>query len=318
MSKRRVDVHTHLIPPFWAAELPGHGGDPSGWGAPEWSPELLLDFMDGMEIQTSILSLTAPGIEGWHGAQRVEIARRVNDYGAALTRAQPARFGYLATLPLPDIEASMLEINRCYDDLRVDGVCLHSNYDGRYLGDAAFNSVWAELNRRAATVLLHPTTPAGVKVLEGQPSPLEDYPADTTKAAFDLVVSGHMRRYPAVRIMLAHGGGFLPYVASRLAELHSSLNPGRSSDELMSDMRRFYFDTALVAPSGMPSLLAFADLDHIVFGTDYPYASRHVSEVFTANLDEYATLSAEDKDSINRGAVKLFARSAPDYRCKQD
>ena len=79
MSKRRVDVHTHLIPPFWAAELPGHGGDPSGWGAPEWSPELLLDFMDKVEIQTSILSLTAPGIEGWHGAQRVEIARRVNE-----------------------------------------------------------------------------------------------------------------------------------------------------------------------------------------------------------------------------------------------
>ncbi len=166
-------------------------------------------------------------------------------------------------------------------------------------------------------MLLHPTTPAGVKVLRGQPSPMEDYPADTTKAAFDLVVSGHMRRYPDVRIVLVHGGGFLPYAASRFAELYSSMNPGRSSDELMGDMRRFYFDTALVAPSGMPSLLAFADLDHIVFGTDYPYAPPHVSKTFTTNLDNYASLSSEDKDLINRGAATLFARSGSEELHRQ-
>ena len=52
MSKRRIDIHTHLIPPFWAAELPGRGGDPSAWGAPEWSPELLLDFMGRWCMET--------------------------------------------------------------------------------------------------------------------------------------------------------------------------------------------------------------------------------------------------------------------------
>ena len=310
MFSNRIDMHTHLIPPFWAKELQTHGGDPSGWGAPEWSPELLLRFMEDVGIATSILSLTAPGIEGWHGADRVHIARRVNDYGANLTKQQPGRFGYLATLPMPDVSASLDEINRCYDVLRVDGICLHSNFDTQYLGEPAFDQVWDELERRAAIVLIHPTTPPNVKVLAGQPSPMEDYPADTTKCAFDLVCTGHIERYPSVRIILAHGGGFLPYVATRLAELRASLHPDRSVEQLLASMRSFYFDTALVAPSGMPSLLTFTDVDHIVFGTDYPYASEKVSRTFTKTLDEYKGLKPNELRTINRLAETLMPRLA--------
>ena len=310
MSPNRIDVHTHLIPPFWADELKTHGGDPSGWGAPEWSPEQLLRFMEDVGIATSVLSLTAPGIEGWHGSDRIDIARRVNDYGANLIKEQPERFGYLATLPLPDVAASLAEIRRCFDTLGVDGICLHSNFDGQYLGDPAFDQIWAELEQRRAVVLIHPTTPPGVKVLSGQPSPMEDYPADTTKCAFDLVCAGHLDRYPSLRIILAHGGGFLPYVATRLAELRASLHPDRSADQLLASMKKFFFDTALVAPSGMPSLLAFTDVDHIVFGTDYPYASESVSKTFTSNLDHYTGLEPEELRIINRRAETLFPRLA--------
>ncbi len=308
MPRKRIDVHTHLVPPFWAKALEAHGGDPSGWAAPDWSPEALLAFMDDLEIETSILSLTAPGIEGWHGADRQDMARRINDYGAALMRGDPLRFGYFATLPMPDVQASLAEMRRAFDELGADGVCLHSNFDGRYLGETGFDLVWQELDRRAATVLIHPTTPAGVKVLAGQPSPMEDYPADTTKCAFDLVCAGHMYRYPSVRIVLAHGGGFLPYAATRLAELRASLDKSRSAEQLLADMRRFYFDTALVAPSGLPSLLAFSDPNRIVFGTDFPYASRQVSTTFTANLDQYEGLSDHDHAIIDRVAAALFPR----------
>ncbi len=310
MFPNRIDVHTHLIPPFWAEELKTHGGDPSGWGAPEWSPELLVRFMKEVGIATSILSLTAPGIEGWHGPERVDIARRVNDYGAKLSKQHPELFGYLATLPMPDVTASIAEIKRCYDVLSVDGVCLHSNFDGRYLGDPAFDPLWAELERRKAVVLIHPTTPPNVKILAGQPSPMEDYPADTTKCAFDLVCAGHLERYPSVRMVLAHGGGFLPYVSTRLAELRASLQPDRSVEQLLANMKSFYFDTALVAPSGMPSLLAFTDADHIVFGTDYPYASEKVSKTFTNNLDECKQLKPHELEKINRLAGTLISRLA--------
>ncbi len=308
MSKNRVDIHTHLVPPFWAEELESHGGDPSGWSAPKWSPQMVLDFMDAEEIAVSVLSLTAPGIEGWQGADRIEIAREINDYGASLVSDQPTRFGYLATLALPDVEAGVAEIRRAFDELGADGIVLHSNFEGIYLGDPLFEPIWEELNRRAAAVFIHPTTSPGVKVLKGQPSPLEDYPADTTKCALDLVAAGIMSKFPSTKIVLSHGGGFLPYAATRFAELMSSLSPARSVDSLLEEMKSFYFDTALTAPSGLPTLLAFAAPGHILFGTDYPYASEKVCKTFTRNLDSYAQLSTGDLAAINNGARQLFPR----------
>lgn len=308
MANQRIDVHTHLVPEFWAEELKQHGGDPSGWGQPAWNEQLLIEFMEKNRITVSMLSLTAPGIEGWQGKDRVDIARRVNDYGARFVERNPVRYGYLCALPLPDVDAALAELKRCYDELGVDGVCLHSNYDGIYLGDQRFDALWQALEERKAVVFLHPTTPAGVQVLPDQPSPLEDYPADTTKSAFDLVCSGHVQRFPSVRIILSHAGGFLPFVATRLSELRASLVPERSAEDLRADMRRFYFDTALVAPSGLPSLLGFADPETIVFGTDYPYASDQVSTTITRNFDDYEHLSVGAKVGIDKRAASLFPR----------
>ena len=307
MSANRIDVHTHLVPPFWAKDLPLHGGDPSGWGAPDWSPDQLIAFMDDEGIAVSMLSLTAPGIEGWKGAGRVAIARQVNDYGAELVTRHPDRLGYLATLALPDVDAGLAEIRRCYDELSVDGVCLHSNFEGVYLGDDRLLPIWEELDRRSAVVFVHPTTPEAA-VLPGLPGPVEDYPADTTRAALHLVVAGHMTRFTRTKVILSHGGGFLPYAASRFAELTASLNPDRSAESLLDEMDRFYFDTALVAPSGLPSLLAFARPGHILYGTDYPYASTAVSKTFTRRLDEAEGLPPGKLSEINTGARALFGR----------
>ena len=308
MTKQRIDVHTHLIPPFWAEELKSHGGDPSGWGAPQWSPEQLLKFMDDEEIAVSVLSLTAPGIEGWEGAARIDIARRVNDYGAQLMEKRPDRFGYFTTLALPDMDAALSEIERSLDVLHVDGVTLHSNYDGVYLSDPRFDPVWQELDRRSATVFVHPTRPPQMPVLPGAPSPFADYPADTTRCALDLVLKGHRKRFPSTKVILSHGGGYLPFAATRFAELGASLAKDRSPEDIMADIVSFYFDTALVAPSGIPSLIGTVPLGQIVFGTDYPYASEKVSKDFNANLDHSTLLTPDQVGQINTKAAKLIPR----------
>jgi 6-methylsalicylate decarboxylase len=308
MNTDRIDVHTHLIPPFWAEDLKNHGGDPSGWALPEWSPEFLLRFMDEEGIRISVLSLTAPGIEGWSGNERVKMARRVNDYGAELVQKYPDRFGYFATLPLPDVDTSLAEMAHAFEALGVDGVVLHSNFDGIYLADQRFEPLWEELNRRSATVFIHPTTPPLMPMLPRMPGPLTDYPAETTRAALQLALSGHTVRFGKTKIILSHGGGFLPYAATRFAELSASLNVAGSVEWATKALQSFYFDTALVAPSGLPSLLAFAPPEHIVFGTDFPYASEKVSKTFTTNLDRYRDLAPKTLDAINRGASALLPR----------
>src|SRR5258705_4682516 len=89
----RIDVHHHLVPPFWGEALPSHGGDPSGWSTPAWSPDASLAFMDDQQIATAVLSLTAPGVTVWQGPARRNMARRVNEFAAGLVAQRPDRFG---------------------------------------------------------------------------------------------------------------------------------------------------------------------------------------------------------------------------------
>ena len=86
------------------------------------------------------------------------------------------------------------------------------------------------------------------------------------------------------------------------------MSPERTAEELTATMKLFYFDTALSAPSAFPSLLAFAPRGHVVFGTDYPYASEPVSKNFTRNMDYYDHFKAGELDEINQGARSLFPR----------
>jgi len=309
----RVDVHQHVVPPFWAAALPQHGGDPSGWNSPDWSPESAIAFMDSQQIATGVLSLTAPSVVGWQNAERCEMARRVNEYTAELVSKQPDRFGNFATLPLPDVEGALSEVAHAFDVLHADGVVLLSNYQGKYLGDVAFEPLWAELNRRASVVFIHPGKP-GISILDGIPGPIVDYPFDTTRTAVQIVLNGVLDRHPQVRIILSHAGGFVPYASHRFAELAAAVRPGAPmADVLLEKFKRFYFDTALSAgPAALPSLLAFAGVKHVLYGSDFPYAPAAVGASFTAKLDSYSDTTTKDRAAINNGnGLSLFPRLGP-------
>jgi predicted TIM-barrel fold metal-dependent hydrolase len=309
----RIDVHHHLVPPFWAEALSGHGGDPSGWQSPAWSPDSSLAFMDAQRIATALLSLTAPGVAGWQGAARRDMARQVNEFGADIVARRPDRFGSFATLPLPDVEGAMRELEYCLDALHVDGVVLLSNYAGHYLGDPAFGPLWAELDRRAAVVFVHPAKPA-IPIIEGIPGPIVDYPFDTTRTAVQLVLNRVLERNPRVRIILSHAGGFLPYAAHRFAELAPAVRTDvPAARDLIESFRSFYFDTALSSgPASLLGLQSFAQPRHILYGSDFPYAPASVGASFTAKLEAF-DLSREARAAIDHGgADKLFPRLRTD------
>lgn len=308
----RIDVHQHIVPPFYADGVTSHGGDPSGTVTPAWSVGSALDFMDQQEIAVAVLSLTAPSVVSWPAGTRRAAARRVNEYTAEVVAKQPGRFGNFATLPLPDIEGALLELAHCFDVLHADGVILLSNYNGHYVGDAMFEPVWAELNLRKAVVLLHPTQPVMASAT-GVAGPLVDYPFDTTRAALQLVLNGVMDRYQNVHVILAHAGGFLPYASHRMVELARLFEPtARAPDELLATFKRFYFDTALSSgPAALPTLTAFADPARILFGSDFPYVPTAIANTFTANLDNYPDLDEGQRSAINyRNASALFPRFA--------
>lgn len=304
----RIDVHHHVVPPFWADALPAHGGDPSGWTAPKWSPESDIEMQDKLGIAKAVLSLTAPGIAGWHGQAARDIARQVNEYTADVVQTHAPRFGNFATLPLPDIDGSLQEIAYSLDTLQADGVVLLSSYRGIYLGDPQLEPIWAELDARASVVFIHPTMPA-IELLPGIPGPTLDYPFDTTRTALSIVANGITTRYTRCRIILSHAGGFLPYGAYRFAAMVAQLQPQRSLESVVDEMRGFYFDTALSgSPSALPTLMKFARPGHVLFGSDIPYAAFPKVTWFTNNLDNWDGFAPGQLQSINTDAQKLLLR----------
>jgi 6-methylsalicylate decarboxylase len=313
-SKNRIDVHTHVVPPVWADALPSHGGDPSGWAGPAsaWSPERAIAFMDSLQIATGILSLTAPGVQGWEGQAKLDMARQVNEYTAGLVARHPTRFGNFATLPLPDIDGTLKTLEYSLDTLKADGFVVLSNYGGQYLGDPAFETVWAELNRRKTVVFIHPAKPK-IDLIPGLPAPVIDYPFDTTRTAVQMVLNGVIARNPNVRIILAHAGGFLPYVSHRVAELAPRVRKDvLPTEEILRQFQTYYFDVALSSSSAaLPTLTALAKKGHIMYGSDYPYAPAEVGASFAHKLDAYTTLSEAEQVALNNNnALALFPRLA--------
>lgn len=311
----RIDVHQHLIPSTWLSALESRGGS-VGWPVPQWSSQKAVDLMDAHGIATGIVSVTAPGVvlnpapvTGPDQAAR-ELARSVNDYSAALVADRPDRFGFFASLPLPDVDGALAEVGRAFDDLHADGVVLLSNVRDRYLGDPDYDALWAELDRREAVVFVHPAQPS-LPILRGTPAPMADFVFDTTRTALNMVLRGIPRRYPMVKVILSHGGGFVPYTAHRFAALaphQADTSPG--TQEVLTDLRWFYFDTALSAsPTSLPALLAFAQPGHVLYGSDWPFAPADVGAYFDRFLD--TEVPDATRAQIDRGAAeRLFPRLA--------
>ena len=306
----RVDVHQHIIPPFYRDLLAKAGiGKAGGRALPDWDPHAALESMDLLGTATAIVSVSTPGAGFLADPDdAVNLARRLNDLAASLAAGHPGRFGHFATLPMPDTSASAAEARRALDELGADGVVLLANNRGTYLGSGGQDELWQTLNDRRAVVFVHPADlPA--PAVDGIPPFATDFLLDTTRAAFLLVRNGIVRRYSNIRFILSHAGGFVPYASHRLA-LTIAGDTGHSPLDVLDDFRTFYFDTALSSsPAALPTLLAFARPGHVLFGSDWPFAPTTAGRYFADGLDtgvDPGTLQA-----INRAnAEALFPRLA--------
>ncbi|MFB7873711.1 amidohydrolase family protein [Nocardia sp. NPDC056064] len=316
---RRIDTHQHIVPPHYAEWMHSKGIRPGGVALPLWSePEALL-FMDTHGIQTGVLSLSTPGV--WFGdqAEARRWAREINEYTADVVRAHPDRFGFFATLTLPDVDSALAEAEYALDTLHADGIVLLANNDGRYLGDPAFAPLLDFLHRRQAVVFIHPgELPA--EPVPGVPTFAADFLLDTTRTALSLILTDSMATYSDIKFILAHAGGFVPYIAYRimLAMLNDKNKIQQALEVLDSDrqipkeltvLKQFYYDTALSAsPAALPSLLQVADPDHITYGSDFPFAPPPAVHIINRLYEDYP-LDDALRHAIDRGnSEALFPR----------
>jgi 6-methylsalicylate decarboxylase len=305
-----IDVHHHILPSDYLEALAGLGITKSiGVAFPAWSLRQDLELMDKLGVQIAIVSVSTPAanVPGIENAR--SLARLCNDTIAQIVEAHPDRYRAFATVPpLYDVEGAVRELEYALDVLRFDGVELMSNYALTYLGSPSFEEVYEALSARKTVVHVHPADPPGVQF--GIPAAVMDAPFDTTRAAFSLICSGVMERYPDITFILSHGGGTLPYLSYRLGRMAPSTwrsfrqNAPNGFDEYLG---RFYYDTAIVSPDAFPYLVRQAGVSHVVIGTDYPFAGSAVPAQCLEVVHTCEEVDEQERKSILKdNALKLF------------
>lgn len=305
----RIDTHHHCLPPDYRKMLQKSGIDDAGGRTlPDWSAEASLSTMSALDVATAILSVSTPGTTFLpKAADAAALARDVNDYSAALVADRADRFGFFATVPMPHVDEAVTESIRALDVLGADGIVLLANSDGTYVGQGGQDDLFAALDARSAVVFIHPAELPGPQVPGVLPF-AADFLLDTTRAAYLLVRNGIRRRYPNIKFVLSHGGGFVPYASHRMAVAITG-DTGTSPADNLDDFAGFYFDTALSSsPAALPTLLAFAEPGHVVFGSDWPFAPLAAAKLFAAGLENFAMDAATRSAIEHRNALSLFPR----------
>lgn len=272
-----IDVHHHLVPPFYLTEnlerITGSGGGQINPAWLSWKPERALEAMDQSGVATSVLSLTSPGV--WFGDPQAarKTARRVNEYAADLARNHPTRFGLFAAVPLPDQEGSLREIEYAFDVLKADGIGLLTSYDNKWLGDEAYMPVLEELNRRKAVVFVHPTVPFCCRTLLPDISPImTEIPQDTTRAVVNLLFTGTFSRFKDIRFIFTHAGGNVAMVYGRMSHYGPKNFADKVPNGIDYELKRLHYDIA--GTTYRPAIAALTSLvptSQILLGTDNPF-----------------------------------------------
>lgn len=301
----RIDVHYHFSSPGFIAAITARktGQRP----LMEWTPAKAIEAMDKGGVATSIASISEPGV--WFGDSNEArvLARETNEYGARLMADYPGRFGLFASLPMPDIDATLREIEYSLDTLKADGVCFMTSYAGKYLGDPAFAPVMDELNRRKAVVYTHPCrAECCINLLPNGDGLGITLVNDTTYTIASVLFSGTAARCPDIRFIWSHGGGTMPYITGRFSGGNRPDMAQKLPRGVMYEIQKFYYDTAqAVSPYTLAALTRLVPASHLLFGTDYPFAT---AETDTKGLTDFG-MSPGDLRAIERdNSLGLFPR----------
>ena len=314
-GRNLIDIHAHFFTGEYRAAMKSAGLDSvDGFPVPDWGADAAIDLMDRWDIKTAMLSISAPGIDFAPKAEARALTRKINEQNARLMAQYPGRIGGFAVLPLPDVDGALLEVAHALDVLKLDGIVLFTNIGGIYLGDKRFDPLFDELHRRKAVVFVHPVAPPGFDMDRlGFPAPCVEFPFETTRMIMNMIASGTIRRCPDVRIIAAHGGGTLPFLAHRIARnivRFGKASPAFTLEEVMGAFRSFYFDlTAVSHPFAIDALLTLAPPERLLYGSDHPFMLSTLIPPAIEFVFSYPKIDEATRKALSNGnALKLFPR----------
>lgn len=301
---KAVDFHAHPVTKIFRECINALDIDPiddDGFQLPEWSEEAHLNFMNEADINYTVLSAPPPHIHNGDDKKSCAAARKINIDTAELCRRYPDKFGFAACLPLPCVTGAIDEMIFAMDELGACGVKLATNNNGVYLGDELFDPLIEELNKRNALVIIHPcrARQRPENVITGKVAAIYEYPADTTRAVLNMMANKIMTRFKNIKFVVPHNGSFLPYMLSRFAGVSgilASLGMMKNID-VKAEFENLYFDIAGdPEPVALDMLLMVTDIEHIVYGSDFPHSPAKI----VANKKRHFEDNAKYKNLIEK------------------
>ena len=298
----KIDTHAHYLPHTWPdlAKKYGddrfpvihHGDDGRAriykdgkffreiWPK-TWDPQVRIDDYARFGVQVQVLSTVPVMFSYWAKPnQALALHQALNDHTAEACRNYPRHYAGIGTVPLQSPRLAVQELERCMDQLGLQGVQIGSHIqlaDGQHWNlDAPelfpFFEAAAELG---AAILVHPWDMMGSDTMPKYWLPwLVGMPAEQSRAACSLVFGGVLERLPKLKICMAHGGGSFPYTIGRIEhgfnmrpDLVATDNPHNPRDYL----KRLYFDSWVADPRALQYLLDTVGTDRVMLGTDYPF-----------------------------------------------
>lgn len=290
-----IDVHTHMLTKSYLDYLQVEGAGtfefkPSPAGQPtifrEGIPfftlmEEMFDYdarirdMDRAGVDLAIVSLTCPNAFFGREAVSTHAARLVNDSMAEQQRLRPDRIRWFASIPWQYPAAAIAELDYCIANGAI-GVFVTANIDNVKLTDPQFAPVWQRIDELKLPVLVHPTTPPGMHEMQlneyGLIPPV-GFMFDTTLAIARMILDGFFDRFPNVKIIAAHGGGTLPYIAGRLDRAHEML-PACSTvikERPSTYLANIYYDSTVYSQGALDLCVSVGGDGNVMYGSDYPH-----------------------------------------------
>lgn len=314
-----IDTHSHAIMKRWLRALAASRGPDAGplhiagSPVPDWSPAIHVEMMDAHGIAATVMSW--PSATSFLTGQAARsLARAMNEEFAEAIARHPGRFGAVAILPWDDMDAAQEEMAYALDTLKLDGVSAATHYRGTYLGSDVHQELLAEMNRRRTVLFVHPTTPLGFDLVGmGINASILEFMFDSTRMATNMVLSGSKARFPAIDVICTHGGGTVPYLASRIGILEMQYGAGNgrptlSAEEIQAGLASFHYDlTASTAAAQLDAIRHLVPVDRLLLGFDYPMMPSSSIAPSRSRLDAYPSWTAEEKSRICAGnAQRLF------------
>jgi aminocarboxymuconate-semialdehyde decarboxylase len=305
----RIDVHAHYFPVEYLDRLDRYAGTKAtqffrkaGLASEGFSGiEAHFRNMDLAKVDLQVLSVSGQLPYFANENDAVDAARLGNDFYARIVSEYPKRFAAFACTPLPHVKASIAEMTRALDELGMVGVTAGTAVLGKSIADSSFDGFFGELNRRKAVLFIHPMGgSAGSSLIESAKltwpigAPLED-----TICMLQFMQANIPSRFPDIKIILPHLGGFAPFLTARLDQLQDHFLPASAAPPSVQ-ARYFWYDTVNANPSALRCTQEAVGTDRLLFGTDYPFWREDAFKLCADYVAE-AGFSKRDVDRILDG-----------------